>query len=137
MYTQPYILNFKAIGFPEIGYLSVAELNEQLPFEVKRIFWTYDTPQFVMRGRHAHKKTELLLLAVAGHITVQIEYAHTDEIQTFQLSSPHLALYIPPQTWHTMQYSEGAVQLVLASSFYHEDDYVRNYEDFKNFFTTS
>ena len=131
MHKLPYILDFKAIGFPEIGYLSVAELNEQLPFEVKRVFWTYDTPAFITRGRHAHKATELLLIAVSGQITVQIEYADSSELLTYQLTSPHQALYIPPKTWHTMQYSVGAVQLVLASSFYHEDDYVRSYEDFK------
>lgn len=118
------------MGSPEIGYISVVEQNTLVPFEVKRIFWTYYTPESIVRGRHAHHQTEQVLIAVAGRITVTTELSD-GTIQIFRLENPNVGLYVPPHAWHTMQYSHSAVQLVLASAVYNEDDYIRDYKDFK------
>ena len=127
---NPFLINFPKLGAPEIGYISVTEHLHLVPFEVKRIFWTYYTPESIVRGRHAHHATEQVLVAVAGRITVTTELAD-GTIQTFRLEDPNVGLYVPPHSWHTMQYSHSAVQLVLASQVYKEADYIRNYERFR------
>lgn len=129
-YPKPHIIDFTKLGDSGIGYISVAE-NETLPFTVQRIFWTYYTPESIVRGRHAHHKTEQILIAVAGRIVVNTESAD-GELLTFILDKPNQAVYIPPNVWHTMQYSHTAIQLVLASSPYDEQDYIRDYENFKS-----
>ena len=128
--NNPYRINFPKLGTHDIGYISVMEQQQVVPFEIKRIFWTYYTPESVVRGRHAHHVTEQVLIAVAGRITVMTELGD-GTIQTFRLEDPNVGLYVPPHTWHTMQYSHTAVQLVLASQPYAESDYIRNYEDFR------
>lgn len=127
---NPFIIDFPKLGAPEIGYISVAEQQQLVPFEVKRIFWTYSTPESIVRGRHAHHATEQVLIAAAGRITVTTELAN-GHIETFRLENPHMGLYVPPHAWHTIQYSRTAVQLVLASIPYRESDYIRDYEEFK------
>lgn len=128
--SNPHLIEFPKMGSPEIGYISVVEQNTLVPFEVKRIFWTYYTPESIVRGRHAHHQTEQVLIAVAGRITVTTELSD-GTIQIFRLENPNVGLYVPPHAWHTMQYSHSAVQLVLASAVYNEDDYIRDYKNFK------
>jgi dTDP-4-dehydrorhamnose 3,5-epimerase-like enzyme len=130
-YPAPHLLTFSQIGDANIGYLSVSEqVTPPLPFAVRRVFWAYYTPDNILRGRHAHHATEHILLAVAGRIVVNIERAD-GTLKVFQLESPHVGLYVPPNVWHTMQYSPGAVQLALASQPFAEEDYIRDYQEFK------
>lgn len=130
-YSTPHLIDFPKLGIPGIGYISVCEnAKDPLPFAVKRVFWTYYTPESIVRGRHAHHQTEQILVAVAGRIIVTTEMADGD-IQIFRLEDPNVGLYVPPSAWHTMQYSHTAVQLVLASQPYLEEDYIRNYEAFR------
>jgi dTDP-4-dehydrorhamnose 3,5-epimerase-like enzyme len=130
--NKPFLIDFKVIGEPAIGYISVADFaSNHLPFVPKRVYWTYYTPESVVRGRHAHKATEQILIAIAGRIVVNLELPNTNEVLVFSLSSPSQGLYIPPSSWHTMQYSNHAVQLVLSSREYDENDYIRNYQVFK------
>lgn len=130
---KPYVIEFTSIGSSPIGFISIAENGKQIPFAVKRVFWTYFTPESIVRGRHAHHHTEQVLIAVSGRILVTVETA--DGIETFVLERPNVGVYVPPNAWHTMQYSHNAVQLVLASTEYDEKDYIRNYEDFKTVWT--
>jgi len=128
---KPHLINFAKIGAPEIGYISVLEQQQGLiPFEVKRIFWTYYTPESIVRGRHAHHVTEQVLIPAAGRITVTTELAD-GTIQAFRLEDPSVGLYVPPNAWHTMQYSHSAVQLGLASIPYDAQDYIRDYDAFR------
>lgn len=127
---KPYIIEWPSIGSSDLGYLSVAESQKNLPFELKRAFWSYYTPQMITRGRHAHHQLEQVLVAVAGKIIVTTENRHGDT-EVFVLESPSKGLYIPPQYWHVMQFSHSAVMLSLASMPYNEDDYIRDYEVFK------
>lgn len=134
MNKEPHIINFSKFGESAIGYISVAENKKNIPFEVKRIFWTYYTPESIVRGRHAHYKTEQILIAVSGRIIVTTERPD-GKIDVFNIDSPHQGVYIPPNCWHTMQYSHTAVQLVLASHEYDEKDYIRKYETFKEVYS--
>lgn len=127
---KPYIIEWPSIGSQELGYLSVAESFKNLPFELKRAFWSYYTPQMITRGRHAHHQLEQVLVAVAGKIIVTTENRQ-GETEVFVLESPNKGLYIPPQYWHVMQFSHSAVMLSLASMPYNEDDYIRDYDIFK------
>ncbi len=130
-FPKPHIIEFPKVGDSTLGYISIAEAEKNIPFEIKRTFWTYYTPESVVRGRHAHHLTEQVLIAVAGRIIVNTEM-RDGEIQTFVLDSPNVAVYVPPTAWHTMQYSHNAVQLVFASTYYNAEDYIRNFDDFKN-----
>lgn len=128
--TTPEIITFKRNGDSSLGYISIAEENSQIPFEIKRIFWTYYTPEDVIRGKHAHYETEMVLIAASGSITVKTELID-GSIQEFILDKPDKGLFIPKMCWHTMRYSHNAVQIVIASSLYDEKDYIRSYDDFK------
>ncbi|SET76005.1 sugar 3,4-ketoisomerase [Hymenobacter actinosclerus] len=134
-FPNPHLIEFPKLGEPGIGYISVTEQSQLVPFAVQRIFWTYYTPESIVRGRHAHHRTEQVLIAAAGRITVTTELAD-GTIELFRLEDPHVGLYVPPQAWHTMQYSHSAVQLVLASVPYQEADYIRNHDEFKRIWTS-
>ncbi len=128
-YKPPHIIDFGKLGDPGVGYLSIAE-NTKMPFKIERVFWTYYTPESIVRGRHAHHKTEQILMAVTGRIIVTTDDGKGN-IQTFVLDEPNKGVYLPPNVWHTMQYSHTAIQLVFASMTYDGEDYIRDYEQFK------
>lgn len=132
-FQRPHIINFSRFGEPSTGYISVAEDARNIPFEVRRVFWTYYTPESIVRGRHAHHQTEQVLIAASGRIIVTTEDG-AGTINTFVLEQPNMGVYIPPDVWHTMQYTHSSVQLVLASTAYDEKDYIRSYEDFKRIY---
>lgn len=125
---EPYIVKFPKIGNSVLGYISVAE-KEKLPFEVKRIYWTYFTPESVQRGGHAHYHLEQILIAVAGKIIVTTQMPGKTE-QQFVLDAAYTGIYLPKFCWHVMQYSHNSVQMCIASMVYEEEDYIRDYETF-------
>jgi dTDP-4-dehydrorhamnose 3,5-epimerase-like enzyme len=130
-YPAPFLLAFEQLGAPDIGYISVSEnVVPPLPFSVERVFWTYNTPDNILRGRHAHRATEHVLIAVAGRIIATVEQAE-GTLSVFMLENPYMGLYVPPNVWHTLQYSPGAVQLALASKPFSEDDYIRDHLEFR------
>jgi len=129
-YQLPHLITFRKTGEPGQGYINIAELEKDISFPVKRIFWTYDTPESVIRGKHAHYETEQILIAVSGRIVVTTEMGNGEKV-SWLLDNPNVGVYLPPNAWHTMQYSENAIQLVLASTLYKEEDYIRTYEKFK------
>ena len=126
-FDTPVLLDFPTNGSSEIGYLAVAE---RLPFALRRVFWTYFTPHNVTRGRHAHHRTEMVIIAANGKIRLTAELLSGDQFH-FVLDSPQQGVYLPPLCWHTMEYSHDAVQLVLASTDYEASDYIRQYSDFR------
>ncbi len=127
----PYLIELKSIGSPDIGYISIAESAGLIPFEIKRVFWSYYTPQMITRGRHAHFNLQQVLVAVSGKIVVTNE-SPEGETTVHILENPNVGLYIPPMYWHVMQFSHSAVMLSLASMEYNEKDYIRDYDEFKN-----
>lgn len=130
--NKPKLINLNKIGSPNLGYISVLE-NEDgiIPFEIKRVYWTYFTPNHVKRGAHAHKKLEQVIVAVSGIIDFRLEDKDGNEF-TFKLDKPDIGLYIPKGYWRDIRFSHNAVLLCLASEKYNEKDYIRNYEEFKN-----
>jgi hypothetical protein len=129
MYTKPFIIEFQKIGNSQLGYISIAE-NEKLPFEVKRIYWTYYTPDSVERGGQSHYELEQVLVAMAGKIIITVENLD-GVINEFILENPNQGLFIPKNTWRTMKYTHNAVQMFIDSIVYDVKDYIRDYEQFK------
>ena len=127
--SEPQLIQFHTHGESAVGYLAVAQIQEDIPFVVKRLFWTYFTPQSVIRGRHAHHATSMVLIAVHGRIEVRTEMLNGQK-NSFLLDRPDVGVWMPPLTWHTMQYSHDAVQLVLTDTAYVATDYIRSYEEF-------
>lgn len=129
MNTGPIKIILNKHGSSVIGYLTASNKRE-IPFPIRRVFWTYFTPERVIRGRHAHKKTTIIIIAVTGKIIVTTETLAGHK-QTFVLDKPNVGLLVPPMVWHTQRYSHTAIQLVLASHPYSEKEYVRSYDQFK------
>lgn len=125
----PKTIVFPKIGNSFLGYISLAE-NETLPFDVKRIYWTYFTPEDVERGGHSHIELQQILVAMAGTITVKTEMPGGIK-QVFVLDSPNKGVLIPKLCWREMKYSHNAVQMCIASMAYDESDYIRDYNEFK------
>jgi dTDP-4-dehydrorhamnose 3,5-epimerase-like enzyme len=124
----PQLVNFGKIGSSPLGFISVAE---QLPFEIKRVYWTYYAPHEVIRGHHAHKQLQQFIFAVSGSIKFELE-SQSGEKKIFLLDTPEVGLYIPRLYWRTIQFSHNAVLLCLASLPYDENDYFRDYTDFRH-----
>jgi dTDP-4-dehydrorhamnose 3,5-epimerase-like enzyme len=129
-FELPCMINLPTMGSPELGYITVAEPGKVIPFDVKRVYWTYYTPHHVIRGQHAHRSLEQILVAVNGEIRVDLEDTQGHRYE-FLLNEPHKALYIPSMMWRIITFSHDAVLLCLASKPYEESDYIRNYEEFK------
>jgi dTDP-4-dehydrorhamnose 3,5-epimerase-like enzyme len=128
----PCLVEFPSIGASHEGYISVAEVQQNIPFLIKRVYWTYFTPQNVIRGYHAHKELQQFIFAVSGKIIFKTEDRFGTK-KDFLLDQPHIGLYLPPLTWREIQFSHTAVLLCLASEWFSETDYFRHYSDFKNF----
>ena len=111
------------------GQLVAIEAMKDLPFEVKRVYYIYDTLPDVRRGFHAHKCLEQILVCVHGNCKIHLDDGkNTTEVV---LDKPYEGLYIANNMWREMyDFSEDAVLLVLASEYYDEADYIRNYDDF-------
>lgn len=111
------------------GNLSVVENDVTLPFDVKRVYYLYDVPGGESRGAHAHRDLEQLIIAASGSFTVTLDDGKCK--RSFFLNRPYQGLYVKPGMWRDLvDFSSGAVCMVLASEVYHKDDYIRNYQDF-------
>lgn len=126
---KPRLVDFSKVGSSNLGYLSIAQ-NSTLPFEIKRVYWTYFTPDSVVRGHHAHHDLEQMIFAVSGVIEFVLEHVSGDKMN-FLLDKPNVGLYIPKMYWRTIKLSHNAVLLCLASLEYDESDYIRSYEAFR------
>lgn len=114
------------------GNLSVVENQKDIPFCVKRVFYLYDVPGGESRGAHAHQVCEQLIVAVSGSFAVTIDDGSGK--RSFFLNRPYQGLYIPSGIWcDLVDFSAGAVCMVLASEPYQDSEYIRSYDDFLNF----
>lgn len=112
------------------GNLTVAEQMKNVPFEVKRVYWTYDVPSGESRGGHAHKECVEFIIAVSGSFTVSLDDGRGNR-KDYHLNHPWEGLLVPTGIWRTLEdFSSGSVCLVLASELFDEDDYIYEYEDF-------
>ena len=111
------------------GNLTVIENSTTVPFNIKRIYYLYDIPGGESRGGHAHKELRQLLVAASGCFDVTLDDGNVK--RTFTLNRPYQGLLIVPGIWRELtNFSSGAVCLVLASDYYSEKDYIRDYETF-------
>ncbi|MER2520129.1 MAG: FdtA/QdtA family cupin domain-containing protein [Bdellovibrionales bacterium] len=127
------ISNCKMIPVQKItdprGDIGVIEGERQIPFAINRIYYSYNTPQGIARGGHAHKKLQQLMIAMAGSFDIMIDDGNAQK--TYTLSQPCQGLYICPMIWRELtNFSPDAICMVLASEYYDEDDYFRDYKQF-------
>lgn len=114
------------------GNLTVVENGSTLPFDVKRVYYIYDVPGGENRGAHAHKELSQLIIAASGSFTVTLDDGQNK--RSFFLNRPYQGLYVKPGMWRDLvDFSSGAVCMVLASDVYIKEDYIRNYEEFVEF----
>jgi hypothetical protein len=123
------------ISLPKItdtrGNLTFIEGLRHIPFEISRVYYLYDVPEKCQRGGHAHKALHQLIIAVSGSFDVHLSDGKNTKI--FHLDSPIIGLYVCPMIWRELcNFSENSICLVLASNYYDEDDYYRDYDQFKN-----
>lgn len=129
--SKGYIIDLPKIVDPR-GNLTVAERLKDVPFEVKRVYWTYDVPSGESRGGHAHRRCEEFIVAVSGSFDVTLDDGR--ERRTFHLNHPYQGLYVGTGIWRTLDdFSSGAVCLVLASEGFEEEDYIREYDDYTEY----
>ena len=126
-------MEIKTYTFPshgdDRGQLVAIEAMKDLPFEIKRVYYIYDTLPGVRRGFHAHLNLQQILLCVSGSCKIHLDDG-TDTAEV-TLDKPNEGLYIANNMWREMyDFAPGTVLLVLASQYYDESDYIRNYEDF-------
>ena len=114
------------------GNLTVLENGKNAPFDIKRVYYLYDVPGGESRGSHGHKQLQQILVAVSGSFSVTLDDGQSQ--RTYLLNHPYQGLYIAPGIWRTLDdFSSGAVCMALTSDVYHEEDYIRNYDDFLKF----
>ena len=114
------------------GQLVALEEMKDIPFAIKRVYYMYDTKDGVHRGFHAHKSLEQILICIHG--TCKILLDNGSEKKVIPLEKPYEGLYIANDMWREMyDFSEDAVLMVLASDFYNEEDYIRDYNEFLKF----
>ena len=122
------ILQFADLG-DERGKLVVIEGGQAIPFEIKRVFYIYESDSTVVRGQHANKESEFVLINVAGQSKVRI----TDgfEEMVVELNKPMMGVYIPRMLWKDMyDFSKDSVLLVLASTHYNGNEYIRDFDEY-------
>ena len=124
----------KMLEFPqrgdERGHLVIVEGGMDIPFEIKRTFYIYGSAADVVRGQHANKVSEFVLINVAGSSKVKVKDGEGNEV-IYCLNRPHTGIYLPNMVWKDMyDFSPDSVLLVLASTHYNPDEYIRDYETF-------
>ena len=113
----------------ERGQLIALEEFKDIPFDIKRVYYIYDTLTGVIRGKHAHRKLQQILICVSGSCRIKLDDGR--EVQDILLDDPSLGLFISNDTWREMyDFTPDAVLLVLASEYYDEADYIRDYDTF-------
>ena len=114
------------------GQLVALEEIKDIPFTIKRVYYMYDTVNGVIRGKHAHKSLQQILICIHGSCKVRLD--NGTESKVVPLEKPYEGLYISNIVWREMyDFSEDAVLLVLASELYDESDYIRDYDEFLKF----
>ena len=114
------------------GNLTPIESGEDIPFDIKRIYYLYDVPSGESRGAHAHKELQQLIIAANGSFTITLDDGNNKK--SFTLNRPYQGLLIVPGIWRDLDdFSSGAVLLCLASEHYLASDYIRDYDNFLNY----
>jgi hypothetical protein len=133
-FSSPQIIDLPKIEDPR-GNLTFIEENNHVPFEIRRVYWIYDVPGGQKRGGHAFKEQCELIVALSGSFDVNIDDG--DKKETFSLSRSYYGLFIPNRFWREMNnFSTNSLAMVLSSTDFSEDDYIRDYSSFKEYLTS-
>ena len=128
MFKGPGVINLPKFEDPR-GNLSFIEENNHIPFKIERAYWIYDVPGGQVRGGHAFKEQQELIVALSGSFDVVVDDGETK--QPFSLNRSYYGLYVPAGMWRQMEnFSTNSLALVLSSTPFNEEDYIRDYEDF-------
>jgi hypothetical protein len=126
---------YKIIDLPKIidqrGNLSFLQFPDQIPFEIKRVFWIYDVPGGEYRGGHANKTLYELIIAISGSFDIVVKDKNST-VRKFCLNRSYFGLYLPPNTWRHMEnFSTNSVSVHVCSDTFDESDYIRDFDEFK------
>ena len=132
--------NIKLIDLPKIlderGNLSFIEYPKHIPFEIKRVYWIYDVPGGEKRGGHAYKQLSELIIAISGSFDVTVDTGN--DIKKFSLNRSYQGVYIPKMVWRSLDnFSTNSLCLILSSDEYDENDYIRDYDKFRQIVTNN
>ena len=123
------LLEFSQKG-DDRGHLVIVEGMQDIPFDIKRIFYIYDSAPDVVRGQHANMRSEFVLINVAGACKVKVKDGRGNEA-VFSLKRPHTGIYLPRMIWKDMyDFSEDSILLCLSSEHYDPEEYIRSYDEF-------
>jgi dTDP-4-dehydrorhamnose 3,5-epimerase-like enzyme len=112
------------------GNLAFAEERRHVPFPIARVYYVYDVPDGAVRGGHAHRELEQMIVGVAGKFEIVVDDGSARK--RFTMESSRVGLYMPPMVWHELvDFSAGSAYFALASAYYDEADYYRDYGEFK------
>lgn len=126
-------INYYKFYSDKYGKLIALEENSEVPFSIKRVYYIYEVEDCVRRGFHSHKKLEQILICVHGSVKILLKTPDNEE--TIVLDDPKKGLYIGPDIWREMyDFDDEAVLLVLASDFYDENDYIRDYSEYEKYY---
>lgn len=127
---EPTIINLPKILDPR-GNLSFFEYPNQLPFEIARTYWIYDVPGGEIRGSHAFKEQQEFIVALSGSFDVILNNGEKEE--RFSLNRSYYGLLIPKMYWRRLEnFSTNSLALIVSDKAYDENDYIRDFEEFKN-----
>ena len=122
----------KMLDFPQMGdergHLVIIEGAQDIPFDIKRAFYIFGSDRNVVRGKHANRKSQFVLINVAGTSKVKVKDGEGNQA-IFCLNRPHTGIYLPTMVWKDM-YDFSEVLLVLSSEHYDPDEYIRDYDEF-------
>lgn len=129
MTEKPRIIDFRYVQDPR-GGLAFSEIANELPFEVKRVYWISNMPHLQRRGGHAHRTETQLIICVQGSAKVKLT-SSSGELLELELSAANQGLLIPPMWWGEMEFFDNAVLVGMSSHLFDEKDYIRNRSEFK------
>ena len=123
----------RVIELPKIadyrGNLTFVEGGNHIPFEIQRVYYLYGVPDGASRASHAHRALHQLIISISGTFDVTLDDGREKKI--FHMNRPYFGLYTPPMIWRNLDnFSTGSICMVLASDYYDENDYFRDYQDF-------
>ena len=128
IFNEPKIIELPKYSDPR-GNLSFIEEDSQIPFKIERVYWIYDVPGGQVRGGHAFKEQQELIVALSGSFDVVIDNGNDKTI--FSLNRSYIGLYIPFGLWRQMEnFSTNSLAMVVSSTSFTEDDYIRDYDEF-------
>ncbi len=134
--AKPTVYDCTTVQLPQVhtegGNITAVNNLSEIPFETKRVYYLYDVPGGEARGGHGHKELQQLIVAASGSFDLIVDDGNIK--RTFSLNRPNMGVYMPAGLWRELDnFSSGSICLVLASLEYSEEDYIRDYEEFKKF----